>query len=203
MFDKTNVIYPFKVGNLLNIFLIDGRGLIVSGTFPKKYFLGNGVTLPEAVHKFLIRKKLSLACAESCTGGGVASAITDIPGSSQWFHTGFVTYANQSKQQLLGVDLEILSQQGAVSKAVVERMALGALKASDANIAVAVSGVAGPGGGSEDKPVGLVWFCWVKSGSNENVIVESQSFQFDGDRSEIRFAAIQQALLGLIAILKK
>jgi len=153
--------------------------------------------------ELLLPQGLVVTCAESCTGGGVASAITDIPGSSQWFHTGFVTYANQSKQQLLGVDLEILSQQGAVSKAVVERMALGALKASDANIAVAVSGVAGPGGGSEDKPVGLVWFCWVKSGSNENVIVESQSFQFDGDRSEIRFAAIQQALLGLIAILKK
>jgi len=153
--------------------------------------------------ELLLPQGLVVTCAESCTGGGVASAITDIPGSSQWFHTGFVTYANQSKQQLLGVDLEILSQQGAVSKVVVERMALGALKASDANIAVAVSGVAGPGGGSEDKPVGLVWFCWVKSGSNENVIVESQSFQFDGDRSEIRFAAIQQALLGLIAILKK
>ena len=150
----------------------------------------------------LLSQGLVVTCAESCTGGGVASAITDIPGSSQWFHTGFVTYANQSKQQLLGVDPDVLCKDGAVSQPVVEQMALGALKVSDANVAVAVSGVAGPGGGTKDKPVGLVWFCWAKSVGSE-VILDSRSYQFEGGRSDIRVGAIEQALSGLIAILKK
>jgi len=150
----------------------------------------------------LLSQGLVVTCAESCTGGGVASAITDIPGSSQWFHTGFVTYANQSKQQLLGVESHVLCKEGAVSQPVVEQMALGALKVSDANVAVAVSGVAGPGGGSEDKPVGLVWFCWAKSVGSD-VILDSRSCQFEGERSDIRAGAIEQALSGLVAILKK
>lgn len=166
-------------------------------------------SLAAELGELLQSKSFTVTCAESCTGGGIASAITDIPGSSQWFHMGFVTYANQSKQQLLGVDPEVLFQDGAVSQAVVEDMALGALKVSNANIAVAVSGVAGPGGGSEDKPVGLVWFCWAKpTGSakpvdSSRVVLESRSYQFEGGRSDVRVAAIQQALLGLISMLKK
>ena len=159
-------------------------------------------SLAAELGELLQSKSLTVTCAESCTGGGIASAITDIPGSSQWFHMGFVTYANQSKQQLLGVDPDVLFQEGAVSQAVVEDMALGALKVSNANIAVAVSGVAGPGGGSEDKPVGLVWFCWAKSVGSD-VILDSRSCQFEGERSDIRAGAIEQALSGLIAILKK
>jgi len=103
---------------------------------------------------------------------------------------------------LLGVESHILCKEGAVSQPVVEQMALGALKVSDANVAVAVSGVAGPGGGSEDKPIGLVWFCWAKSVGSE-VILDSCSCQFEGERSDIRAGAIEQALSGLIAILKK
>lgn len=152
--------------------------------------------------ELLLSRGFTVTCAESCTGGGIASAITDIPGSSQWFHTGFVTYADQSKHQLLGVDPSVLSEEGAVSQPVVEHMALGALKVSNADIAVAVSGVAGPGGGSKEKPVGLVWFCWAKF-NGEDVLLESQSYQLEGDRSKIRFAAIEHALLGLVEILKK
>src|SRR5690606_15281969 len=104
-----------------------------------------------------------VATAESCTGGGVAAAITITPGSSAWFEYGFVSYANNAKQALLGVAPATLSQEGAVSEAVVLEMVAGALLVSQANIAVAVSGVAGPGGGSPEKPVGYVWFAWQDS----------------------------------------
>jgi len=156
--------------------------------------------------ELLLSQGLTVTCAESCTGGGVASAITDVPGSSQWFHSGFVTYANQSKQQLLGVSPDVLLSEGAVSRAVVELMAIGALKVSDSDIAVAVSGIAGPGGGTLDKPVGLVWFCWATSCSGMDVVdvnVQTRSFQFQGGRSAVRSAAIEQALEGLVDILKK
>ena len=124
---------------------------------------GNSAILAIQLGEKLLSQRQTVTCAESCTGGGVASAITDVPGSSQWFHAGFVTYANQSKQQLLGVPAEVLLSEGAVSKSVVELMALGALKSSDADVAVAVSGVAGPGGGTKEKPVGL---------AGQNVVVE-------------------------------
>ena len=101
-----------------------------------------------------------VATAESCTGGGIAAAITAIPGSSNWFEYGLVTYANAAKQHLLGVDSETLSNEGAVSENVVRQMAAGTLSLTGADIAVAVSGIAGPGGGSAEKPVGTVWFAW-------------------------------------------
>lgn len=153
--------------------------------------------------ELLLSRQFTVTCAESCTGGGVASAITSAPGSSRWFHSGFITYADQSKQQLLGVPPEVLLSEGAVSKTVVELMANGALKTADADIAVAISGIAGPGGGSPDKPVGLVWLCWVMRGANMDVIEVVRSFQFQGGRSAIRMAAIEQALMGLVDILKK
>jgi len=154
--------------------------------------------------ELLLSQGLTVTCAESCTGGGIASAITDVPGSSQWFHTGFVTYSNQAKQQLLGVSPDVLIAEGAVSQLVVQQMALGALKASEANIAVAVSGVAGPGGGTADKPVGLVWFCWATrcGGTDTDELLECYSFTFSGGRSEVRAAAIEQALVGLVGMLK-
>lgn len=166
--------------------------------------------------ELLKNKNYTVTCAESCTGGGIASAITDISGSSQWFRTGFVTYAAQSKQQLLGVPSDVLASKGEVSRDVVELMAIGALKSADAEVAVAVSGIAGPDGGSAEKPVGLVWFAWAIRGDKnpqrddespqrggESPQVESQSYQFKGSRTEVRAAAIEQALVGLVVLLKK
>ncbi|MDE2311380.1 MAG: nicotinamide-nucleotide amidohydrolase family protein, partial [Betaproteobacteria bacterium] len=109
---------------------------------------------------------LMLATAESCTGGGVAQAITDVAGSSAWFERGFIAYSNQAKQQMLGVSEATLNQHGAVSEATVREMAAGALQRSGAHVALAVSGIAGPDGGTPDKPVGTVWFAWgIKHGA--------------------------------------
>ena len=132
-------------------------------------------------------------CAESCTGGGVAAAITDVAGSSRWFETGFVTYANIAKERLLGVKGETLDVHGAVSEAVVREMAQGALWEAGADIAVAISGIAGPGGGSVDKPVGTVWFAWVTA-----TAMETRCHHFAGDRQAVRQQAVVTALEGLI-----
>jgi len=131
--------------------------------------------------------------AESCTGGGVAQAITAIAGSSQWFDMGFVTYANRAKQTLLGVSPESLQYQGAVSESVVRQMAEGALKKAGANLAVAISGIAGPDGGTEGKPVGTVWFAWAVE---DQTLAECQ--QFTGDRAAVREQAVALALRGLL-----
>lgn len=148
--------------------------------------------------ELLLSRQFTVTCAESCTGGGIASAITDIAGSSQWFHAGFVTYANDVKQQLLHVSPETLVSEGAVSGAVVRQMAAGALMATGSDIAVAVSGVAGPDGGTEDKPVGMVWFAWAM----KNGVVTTLCVQFEGGRASVRQAAVEQALIGLIEVLK-
>ena len=138
-----------------------------------------------------------VATAESCTGGGIAAAITAIPGSSNWFEYGLVTYANAAKQHLLGVDSETLSNEGAVSENVVRQMAAGTLSLAGADIAVAVSGIAGPVGGSAEKPVGTVWFAWA--------IAKGQPItschQLDGDRNQIQQQAVVIALEGLLALL--
>jgi len=133
-----------------------------------------------------------LACAESCTGGWIAQVITDQPGSSAWFDRGFVTYSNLAKTQMLGVEPTLLERQGAVSQAVAEAMVTGALVHSAADYAVAVTGIAGPGGGSMDKPVGTVWLAWAGPCG-----VESQLQHFTGDRMAIRQATVQAALVGL------
>ncbi|MFU1554980.1 nicotinamide-nucleotide amidase [Aeromonas sp. A04] len=138
------------------------------------------------------------ATAESCTGGGVATAITDIAGSSGWFDRGFVTYTNEAKQQMLGVSDQSLREQGAVSEAVVLEMARGALANSSAAISVAISGIAGPSGATEDKPVGTVWFAWAdRSGRHHSLLA-----RFDGDRRQVRQQAVRQALAGLLALLR-
>ncbi|HHW4401524.1 TPA: CinA family protein [Aeromonas hydrophila] len=138
------------------------------------------------------------ATAESCTGGGVAAAITDIAGSSGWFDRGFVTYTNEAKQQMLGVSGESLGQHGAVSEVVVLEMARGALAHSSAAISVAISGIAGPGGATEGKPVGTVWFAWAdRSGRHHSLLA-----RFDGDRRQVRQQAVRQALSGLLALLR-
>lgn len=142
---------------------------------------------------------LMLATAESCTGGGVAQAMTDIAGSSAWFERGFVTYSNLSKQQMLGVSAVTLQQYGAVSEATVREMVVGALQRSDAQVAVAVSGIAGPGGGTPDKPVGTVWFAWGMPESG----VFAHCAHFSGERAEIRAQAVRVALQGVLNLLNQ
>lgn len=135
-----------------------------------------------------------MTVAESCTGGGVAKAVTDVAGSSAWFERGFVTYSDAAKQEMLGVSAATIAAHGAVSAAVVEAMASGALERSGADVAVAVSGVAGPGGGSGDKPVGTVWFAWARRGQAPAV----RCHRLGGDRPGVRAAAVRIALEGVI-----
>lgn len=140
---------------------------------------------------------LKLATAESCTGGWIAKVVTDIPGSSAWLERGFVTYSNQSKQELLGVSANTLARTGAVSVETVTEMALGALANSRADLAVAVTGIAGPGGGSEEKPVGTVVFAWVRRGEEPL----TQRVQFAGERDEVRHQSVRLALERLLELL--
>ncbi len=142
---------------------------------------------------------LMLATAESCTGGGVAQAITEVAGSSAWFERGFVTYSNLSKQQMLGVSEATLARYGAVSEATVREMVAGALANSTAQVALAVSGIAGPDGGTPDKPVGTVWFAWgVKQ---DGVLVYRH--RFEGTRTDIRAHAVRVALQGVLDLLNQ
>jgi nicotinamide-nucleotide amidase len=145
----------------------------------------------------LLERKRMLATAESCTGGWVAKCVTDIAGSSAWFDRGFVTYSNRAKQDMLDVAAATLEIHGAVSAATVSEMARGALARSMADVAVAVSGIAGPGGGAPGKPVGTVWFAWLVSGGAPRVDMR----QFDGDREAVRRQAVTRALEGLVDVL--
>lgn len=133
--------------------------------------------------------------AESCTGGGIAEAITRVAGSSAWFEAGYVTYSNAQKTRQLGVPAELFETIGAVSREVVERMASGAQRASGARFAVAVSGIAGPGGGTPEKPVGTVWIAWA---DGERLF--ARRCLFDGDRQAVRGRTVETALLGLIRL---
>jgi len=146
--------------------------------------------LAEQAGRALLAARLRVATAESCTGGGVASALTDVPGSSNWFERGYVTYSNEAKVQDLGVDPRVLVRYGAVSAEAVEQMAAGALRASGADLALAVSGVAGPDGGTREKPVGLVYFAVQRRGGR----LELTRGQFTGDRAAVRRGAIGKAL---------
>ncbi|BDZ72583.1 MULTISPECIES: CinA family protein [Methylophaga] len=146
------------------------------------------------VAETLNKKHLMLATAESCTGGWVAKCCTDLAGSSSWFERGFVTYSNQAKHEQLGVKLASLDQYGAVSQLVAEEMAIGTLRHSKADISVSLTGIAGPGGGTENKPVGTVWIAW----ASQRDKVSSQLFQFDGDRESVRRQAVLAALSGII-----
>lgn len=139
--------------------------------------------------KLLDQLNLSISCAESCTGGGLAYAITSVAGSSGWFKQSYVTYCNEAKTQMLNVPAQTLKEDGAVSKATVECMVKGCAQAASADVAVSISGIAGPGGGSTEKPVGLVWFGFFVNGN-----IVTQHVIFDGDRSSIRSQAIDFAL---------
>jgi len=148
----------------------------------------------QAVADTLLRRQWMLATAESCTGGMVAAACTDLAGSSAWLERGFVTYSNAAKTQMLDVDAQLIAAHGAVSEPVARAMAHGALQHSAARIALAITGVAGPGGGSEAKPVGTVWFAFAGPWG-----VHSEVQHFGGDRAAVRQAAALHALLRLNA----
>lgn len=144
----------------------------------------------------LIKRGLKLVTAESCTGGLIAAACTDLAGSSVWFERGFVTYANEAKTEMLGVDESLLQRFGAVSEPVVRAMVVGALAHSHAHVAVAVTGVAGPTGGSAEKPVGTVWFGFAVPGQ-----VTTEMRHFDGDRAAVRAATVQHVFARLVELL--
>jgi len=146
-------------------------------------------SLAAAVAERLLAKGWMLATAESCTGGLIAGACTDLSGSSTWFERGFVTYSNAAKTELLGVDAMLIDAQGAVSEPVARAMAEGAVARSHAQVAVSVTGVAGPTGGSVEKLVGTVWFGWSVGGQ-----VRTQHRRFEGDRAAVRAATVQHAL---------
>ncbi len=155
-------------------------------------------TLARSVGHELKKQGLMLATAESCTGGWVAQAITSVSGSSEWFERGFVTYTNISKREMLGVKTTILSRHGAVSEETARAMAEGALANSHAQIAIAITGIAGPSGGTPEKPVGTVCFAW--AGRKRDTV--STKHQFSGDREGIRRQAVTTALQGLLDFLR-
>ena len=150
--------------------------------------------LAERLGATLLAAGRRLATAESCTGGGIAYRVTDIAGSSEWFDRGFITYSNAAKEQMLGVSADTLREYGAVSAATAEAMVAGALRNSDADLAVAVTGVAGPGGGTAEKPVGTVWFAWARRGDTP----VARCDLLEGDRAAVRERSIRIALEGVI-----
>jgi nicotinamide-nucleotide amidase len=153
--------------------------------------------LSARVGKALQSRNLVMAAAESCTGGWIGQAITTVPGSSKWFDRGFVTYTNEAKQDMLGVGAETLKVFGAVSEQTVREMVAGALARSRAQLAVAVSGIAGPDGGSRQKPVGTVLLAWGRKGGD----ITAQAVHFQGDRDAVRRQTVIAALEGLLACL--
>jgi nicotinamide-nucleotide amidase len=150
--------------------------------------------LAEQVGEALRSRRLSLVTAESCTGGWIAKMITDIPGCSEWFEAGMAAYSYEAKQAMLGVRPQTLEVHGAVSRETVIEMVSGALIHSGASVAVAVTGIAGPGGGTPDKPVGTVWIAWKRRGGYP----QAQVFHFDGDREAVRRQTVSHALRGIL-----
>lgn len=169
----------------------------MTGTLSKKELQALVLaTLTADLANILQKKGWCMASAESCTGGLIAAACTDRAGSSNWFERGFVTYSNAAKTELLGVDAALIECHGAVSQPVARAMAQGAVARSHAQAAVAVTGVAGPGGGSPGKPVGTVWFGWATPGGTV-----TEMMHFDGDRAAVRQAAVTHALERLLELL--
>ena len=151
--------------------------------------------LVKQIANSLNEKQKRLCTAESCTGGLIAKLCTDLAGSSDWFDRGFVTYSNQAKHDMLGVSMSLIESYGAVSEPVAVAMAQGALEKSLADFSIAVTGIAGPGGGSDEKPVGTVWIAFAGVGGAER----AQGFWYAGDRWAIRAQAVRDALSGLLA----
>jgi nicotinamide-nucleotide amidase len=146
---------------------------------------------------FLLKNRLMLSTAESCTGGLIAATCTELPGSSDWFERGFVTYSNAAKTELLGVDAALIAQHGAVSEPVARAMAFGAIRHSAAQVSIAVTGIAGPSGGSAAKPVGTVWFGFSVQGQ-----LYSEMQHFEGDRAAVRAQTVQHALQRVLEMLQ-
>ena len=155
-------------------------------------------TLVDKLADALRTRGRRIATAESCTGGLIAAACTDLAGSSDWFERGMVSYSNAAKTELLGVDAALIDVHGAVSEPVARAMAAGALAHSAADFSVAVTGVAGPGGGSAGKPVGMVWLAWAWRTADGQVRTEAQVEHFGGDRAAVRQATVVCALQGLL-----
>jgi nicotinamide-nucleotide amidase len=158
----------------------------------------NLLELVSSIGKILTETGQTVTTVESCTGGGIAYSLTAIPGSSNWFNRGFVTYSNSAKTQMVDVPEKLLEQYGAVSNEVAESMATGGLHRAGASYAVSVTGIAGPGGGTADKPVGSVCFGWAGPGN----LVQSEKIVFPGDRQEIRSRSIEFSLSRLIEIMR-
>lgn len=156
------------------------------------------LSVAERLGQLLLVRNQSVTAAESCTGGLVCGAITDVAGSSSWFERGFVVYSNQAKHDMLAVPQSLLEAHGAVSAQVVEALAQQAKILAGADWAVAISGVAGPAGGSAEKPVGLVWFGWAGPKA-----CKTESCRFDGDRAAVRAQAVQHALTGLVNLIEE
>lgn len=150
----------------------------------------------EQLAALLRERQWMLASAESCTGGLIAAACTEPSGASDWFERGFVTYSNEAKIELLGVDPALIEAQGAVSEVVARAMAFGAVRHSHAQASVAVTGIAGPTGGTPDKPVGTVWFAWMVDGR-----LASETRRFDGDRAAVRRQTVEHALARLVELI--
>ncbi len=159
-------------------------------------------TLCEALAQVLTANHLCMATAESCTGGLIAASCTQLSGSSVWFERGFVTYSNAAKTELLDVPSSLIETHGAVSEEVAKAMALGALAHSKAHVSVAVTGIAGPTGGSADKPVGTVWLAWGWRDSQSAMHCEAMLQQFKGSRSEVRDATAELSLAHLTELVK-
>lgn len=156
------------------------------------------VNLATQLGQVLLSKNWQISSAESCTGGGIAYAITSTAGSSAWFNRSFVTYSNEAKQQLLGVTNATLEQHGAVSRETVLEMAAGTAKAANAEVALSVSGIAGPGGGSDIKPVGTVWF-----GFKVANLLTADKVVFSGNRDQVREQAIEYSLMKILLLLEE
>ena len=147
----------------------------------------------------LKKRRLLLSVAESCTGGLVAKLITDHAGASEYFDSGFVVYNGQSKHRLLGVSESVVKKSGEVSRHVVTEMAEGAIAHSNAQVALAITGIAGPGGGTKEKPLGMVWIAW----AGKNYQTDSKCFHFEGDRTSIREQAAEAAISGMAHFIVK
>jgi nicotinamide-nucleotide amidase len=156
------------------------------------------LSLTQRLAEAMLRSSLKLVTAESCTGGGIAQLVTCIPGSSQWFDRGFVTYSNESKQEMLAVPHDVLTRFGAVSEECAAAMAEGAINHSHADVALSVTGIAGPDGGCADKPVGTVCFGWVRRDAE----TLSTRVVFDGDREQVRQQSTLMAIQGLLDLLE-
>ena len=156
-------------------------------------------SLSTELGELLTERNILFTSAESCTGGWVGQSVTGVPGSSRWYGTGFITYSNTAKIKVLGVNKETLKNFGAVSEEVVSEMVEGALRLSNSQLGVAISGIAGPGGGTKERPVGTVCIAWLIEGGKVN----STTKLFSGNRNEVRYATVECALINAIRLIKE